>query len=236
MNRTKKKAEFPSSFLVNDVLISDKSEIANKMNEYFTSIGPSLASGISTENKPSYQSYLGEPARSRFYFEYTDAEKIEKIISELKSKDSEGVDGISTNFLKKISQEVSKPLSFIINQSMYTGIFPTRLKIARVIPLFKNKDPDTLFENYRPISLLTALSKVFEKTVYLQMVHYLNTNGLFYPNQYGFRKGHSTEYATIELIDRITLNVSENKTPFAIFLDLSKAFDTLDHKILIKKI
>ena len=236
LNRTRKKAEYPSTFIVNDVQISDKKEISNKMNEYFTGIGPALASQIDTSNKPEYKSYLGEPVPSRFYFEYTDSEKINKIISELQSKDSEGIDGISTNFLKKISNEVSKPLSYIINQSIYSGIFPSRLKIARVIPLFKNKDKDTNFENYRPISLLTAISKVFEKTVYLQVVHYLNVNGLFYPNQYGFRKGHSTEYATIELIDRITQNVSENKTPFAIFLDLSKAFDTLDHEILLTKL
>ena len=206
------------------------------MNEFFTGIGPSLASEIDTDNKPNYQSYLGEPKKCRFYFEYTDADKIEKIVMSLQSKDSLGIDGHSTNFLKKLSSEISKPISFIINQSMYTGIFPSRLKIARVIPLFKDKDPETSFENYRPISLLTALSKIFEKVVSIQMIHYLNTNGLFYPNQYGFRKGHSTEQATLELIDRLTQDISNNKNPFAIFLDLSKAFDTLDHNILLDKL
>ena len=86
------------------------------------------------------------------------------------------IDGISSNLLKKIATQVAQPLSYIINQSLYTGIVPPRLKIARVIPLYKdNQEPDNKFENYRPISLLTALSKVFEKVVCLQLTEHLNT-------------------------------------------------------------
>ena len=126
-------------------------------------------------------------------------------------------------------------LSVIINQSLYTGIFPDKLKVAKVLPLLKKGD-NWLMENYRPISLLSTLSKVFERVVFEQMYEYLNSNNLLYQSQYGFRKDHSTELASTELIDRICKVMDKGETPFSIFLDLSKAFDMLDHDILLTKL
>ena len=237
LNRTRKKSELSSSFLVNGKTITDKQEIANEMNKFFTNIGPSLASVINTANKPDFKTYLSETTPSRFYIEYTDTEKVKSIISSLASKDSVGIDGISTKFLKHFSDQLSSPLSFVINQSLYSGIFPSRLKIAKVIPLYKeNDEPENLFENYRPISLLTAISKVFEKVMNLQLTAYLNVNGKFSPNQYGFRQNHSTELAALELVDRLTQDMLAGSNPFSVFIDLSKAFDTLDHEILLYKL
>ena len=99
----------------------------------------------------------------------------------------------------------------------------------------KNYMPEEEFVNYRPISLLTAISKVFEEVVCMQLTNFLNINGKFAPNQYGFRKNNSTDHAATELVDRISQALSENKSPFAIYLDLSKAFDTLDHEMLLSK-
>ena len=111
---------------------------------------------------------MAEPSSSQFFIEYTDAEKVTDIINSLASKDSQGIDGISTKFLKLFANQLSRPLSFIINQSLYSGIFPTRLKIAKVVPIYKeNDEPENLFQNYRPISILTAISKVFEKLMNL---------------------------------------------------------------------
>ena len=118
---------------------------------------------------------------------------------------------------------------------MTTGIFPERLKIAKVIPLHKKDDP-YIFDNYRPISLLTSVSKVFEKVVFQQVYDYFHTNKLLYKSQYGFRADHSTELASLELCDRILRYLDEGKIPITIFLDLSKAFDTLDHGILLDKL
>ena len=115
------------------------------------------------------------------------------------------------------------------------GIFPEKLKVAKVIPLFKKGVP-TIINNYRPISLLPAISKVLEKIMGNQLSSYFESKKLFSKNQYGFRSGHSTEFAALELIDRITTKLDNNEVPFSIFLDLSKAFDTLDHNTLLCKL
>ena len=146
---------------------------------------------------------------------------------------SAGHDLISTHLLKEISLLIAEPLSLIINQSLCSGIFPSKLKIAKVIPLHK-KNEKYLLDNYRPISLLPSISKVFERIVYNQLYSYLTTNGILFKSQYGFRKLHSTETAAIELTDTLLQNLDNGDIPIAIFLDLSKAFDTLDHTVLLK--
>ena len=137
--------------------------------------------------------------------------------------------------MKYIDTEVADILACIINQSLLTGIFPDSLKLAKVAPIFKKDDPH-LTDNYRPISLLPVISKVFEKVVFKQVYDYFNDNNLLYKNQYGFRKKHSTELAGLEFHDKIVSELDQGKLPLAIFLDLSKAFDTIDHEIMLHKL
>ena len=128
-----------------------------------------------------------------------------------------------------------KPITALINQSLTTGVFPEKLKTAKVVPIFK-KDDIHCFNNYRPISLLPAISKIYEKIVHVQLFDYFTSNNLFYANQYGFRTKFSTEHAVLDFVDRLYTNLDANNTPFTLFLDFSKAFDTIDHTILLNKL
>ena len=160
---------------------------------------------------------------------------VEEVMKNLKTKKSSGQDGISSTLLKSFDGEITDILTLIINQSLSTGIFPNKLKIAKVVPVFKKDDPHQP-GNYRPISLLPAISKIFEKVVYKQVYNYMNQNSLLYKSQYGFRKRHSTEFAAMEVTDQIFKDLDQKKVPLAIFLDFSKAFDTIDHIILLDKL
>ena len=202
---------------------------------FFTNIGPNLAEKIETGKTKRFDVYLKQRVLTTFSFRLMDDKSIAKYISSLASKESAGHDGISLKLLKYLSPVLTKSLCLIINQSLVTGVFPTKLKIAKVLPVFK-KDDVTLMDNYRLISLLTSISKLFEKVVFTQLYDYLHKNQLFYSSQYGFRKLHSTEFAALELTDRILKDIDDRDVSLAIFMDLSKAFDTLDHHILLKKL
>ena len=238
LNQGKGYDKFPNVFLIDNKMRSDNDLIANKVNEYFTQIGPRLAGNIDVANKRSHDSYLGNPCEVEFNFTRTTPAEIVEIIRKMKPKSSSGLENISCRLMKDIFDIIAIPLTSLINQSLQSGIFPDKLKIAKVVPIFKaGKDNiESYVHNYRPISLLSCFSKIFERVVYNQLYNHLQINKLLYESQYGFRKSHSTELAALELIDSIYTKLDQGKTPIAIFLDLSKAFDTIDHKILINKL
>ena len=134
--------------------------------------------------------------------------------------------------IKKAQGPLIKPLMLRINQSLSTGIFPNKLKISRVKPLFK-KDKVYLFSNCRPISLSPSLSKIYEHVLFEQLLQYMEGNSLFYEDQYGFRPGHSTELASSRFVNELVQNRDNFETPTSIRIDLSKAFDTLNHDIML---
>ena len=126
-------------------------------------------------------------------------------------------------------------MTHIFNQVFITGIIPDQMKIALVTPIFKAKE-ENKFENYRPISVLTCFAKIFEKLMYKRLINFIEKNGILSKHQYGFRKNRSTEHAIIEMVDKITKAIDQEKYTVGVFLDLSKAFDTIDHRILIRKL
>ena len=196
-------------------------------------VQPSLQTFLNT--KHSYKIYLKEKIAFSFEFSLLEQETVFKIISKINSKHSCGHDDISTILMKNSCPLISSRITLILNQSLSIGIFPDRLKIATMIPLFKKEDPHKL-DDYGPISLLPAFSKIFEKAVFIQLCEYFNKSNLLYKSQCGFRTLHSTELASLEIIDIIGKDLDNGKWPIVVFLHLSKAFDTLDHTILLDKL
>ena len=235
INTKKSKSDFPPHFVKHDDKISGSKTIAEKFNEYFTKIGPELASSIDTSHKIPLNDYVKSPCQLSFQFQYTITGSIEKIISCLKPKSSAGCDNLSSKLLKDIKCIIFRPLRIIINQSFRSGIFPSKLKLAKAIPLYKKED-QRVFGNYQPISLLSSISKIFEQVAFKQISEYFTSNNLLLDCQYGFRENHSTEIPALEFVDRIKMEVDRKKIPFLIFLDLSKAFVTLNHDILLTKL
>ena len=235
IGKTKKASDFPRYFLINGQQIDDNLTIAEEFNQFFVNVGPKLAESIQAPPLSSFEEYLGDPKNKRFEFQAISIEAVMQAIDSLKPKTSYGCDRMTNKLVKFLKFELAPPLTSIINQSMSYGLFPDSLKIAKVTPLYK-KDENYLMNNYRPISILPSVSKVFERVMHNQIYQYFTSNSLFYKSQYGFRKGHSTEFAALELIDRITIEMDKNKLPINIYMDLSKAFDTLDHHILLHKL
>ena len=220
-------------FSHNGKTLEDPSEIANAFNEYFISIGPSLANQMDKNN--NFRKYLRNPSESRLHFEPITEHKTMRIIENLKNKTSTGIDGLSNQLIKMAKNVLVKPLTIIINQMIVTGIFPDQLKISKVIPLYKAKD-QTILSNYRPIALLPSISKIFEYVLLEQITNYFLDNNMLSPQQYGFRSNHSTELAALNLVDELTYKLDRGIIPLNIYMDLSKAFDTLIHEILISKL
>ena len=154
--------------------------------------------------------------------------------SSLKINKSTGHDDISYNFVSKCFGELCTTLKHILDLSFENWIFPDSLKIAKVTPVYKSGDSSSS-SNYRPISVLLCFSKMHEHIMYRRLHSCLQENKILYSKKFGFQTGHSTDYAIIQLVEQIYENFEENKHTLGMFIDLAKAFDTVDHKILLRK-
>jgi hypothetical protein len=160
---------------------------------------------------------------------------VKKVGASFQPKISCDINGQSTKMIKTISNEISVPLAHIFNLSLSQGIFPDKLKNCRVIPIFKAGDQMDV-DNYRPISLLSSISKVLEKIVAEKLIYHLLSNNLIYQHQYGFLPKKSTEHNLLHIVNFITRALNEGMYCMGVFLDLRKAFDVCSHEILLKKL
>ena len=224
-----------NNLTINGNTINDPNQIADVLNNFFSSIGPKLASKFQTKDDNSFMKFMGESNERSMFLHETNPNEVQKLIENLKIKKSAGFDELSAKFLNICAPYISEPLSIIFNASIVNGIYPDLLKTARVTPIYKKgtkSDPS----NYRPISVLSQVNKVYEKILHKRLYKYLTKFEILYEYQFGFRKGHSTTQALIEITDKIKRALDNKEQTCGIFIDLTKAFDTVDHDILLKKL
>lgn len=219
----------------NGMKINNPADIASNFNDFFTNIGPSLAFKI-TSPDPEYVSPIKHSEHTNSVFlSPTSPQEIDTITKDLKTSPSSGFDEINSNLLKSIMPEINTILAHIFNCSLSKGIVPSKLKIAKVTPVFKAGDKHD-FNNYRPISILPSISKILEKIMYTRLSNFLSKHNILSCNQFGFRSQRSTYMAINDFYSKVTEDLDQKLHSVGIFLDLSKAFDTLNHDILIHKL
>ena len=227
-----KEQECITEININNRIITDDQELATVFKSHFETCATKLTEGLQQGGIVDTSTIMTKG--NDWKFELTTEVELVKIIKSLAPKNSSGPDLLSNRMLKKEMFAFSKLLKPLINDSITQGVFPDVLKEANVIPVYK-KGPKNNLDNYRPISLLPVLSKVFEKVLNSQITTVID-DGFIDDNQFGFRKGHSTEDAVLKFVDEIEKNLSKKKHVASVFVDVSKAFDSCDHGILLKKL
>ena len=236
VNIKSKNYDSPTCIQVNNVNITDPTVISNSFNDYFTSIADDILKQRKYNGTKSHRDFLpAQQLLENFHFEECDEREIESIISFLKENKSSGPHSIPTHILKLLKDKISIPLKNIFNLSLSSGRHPDILKIAKTVPIYK-KGSRIVISNYRPISLLSNLNKILEKLVHSRLSNFLECHQCIYPSQFGFRKKHSTDHALIEITESIRQALDNKKIACGIFIDLQKAFDTVNHEILIDKL
>lgn len=227
----------PRTLYVNDAYIEGESNILNALNFHFVNISSIIQkTKLVKVNFAKVEQYLNEKLMHNIFdIDFISAYEVKQLIDKLNVNKSSGHDGIGPKLLKYCGDFISPAIAHIINSSIKCGVFPDSLKEARVIPIFKKgvkSDPS----NYRPISLLPTISKVFERHVAQQINSFFRTTDILHVTQSGFRPKHSCNTALTRLIETWLKDIDSGNYVGAVFLDLQKAFDLVDHDILIHKL
>ena len=234
ININKKNNKTINCLKVNGKEETDPFIISDSLNSFFTNIAKKIESKIPQTDK-HFSDYLLNPTENSFFLTPTTPDEVSKIIKNLSSRKALGPNSIPYNILKTFHKTISVPLSNIINTSFETGVHPESTKISNVIPTHK-KGSNLESNNYRPISLISNISKIIEKLVHKRLNSFLEGNSSFYNRQFGFRNNHSTNHALIEITEKIRKALDKNEFACGTFIDLQKAFDTVNHEILLKKL
>ena len=211
-------------------------DVADALNEYFANVGPSIADKIpvvNTENHHDVENNLYNDML--FIFKDINEEYVLNQLCSLSDKKATGVDDIPSKLLKVSAIEITPIVTFLVNLSLKSGTFPCRWKKARICPVYKggdNTDPG----NYRPISILPILSKIIERAVFDQLYPFLDSNDMLHDSQSGFRPGFSTSSALLNITEDWVKSIDDGEYIGLVMLDLRKAFDTVNHNIIIDKL
>ena len=226
------RSTLPEKFIIDSKNVIDKNVIADTFNNFFVNVGLNLAKEIpNTGIDPC--SFIKSENLNTFFINPVDSVEVMNAILFLKNT-SPGYDGITSRVVKETCHLYIESLTHIINLSFTQGVFAKELKIAKVIPLFKSDDP-SLIKNYRPVSVLPIFSKIFERLMYNRLHSFLEKNKILYDYQFGFRRKHGAQLALIMLVNKIMKALDNGDIVLGLFLDLAKAFDTVNHEILLNK-
>jgi hypothetical protein len=231
-----KNSQSISEICKNGQPITDKKEMATEFNNFFAMIGKKISDNVPPVAKDPLD-YMDDydPAKPKFSFDIPGPVHVCDIVKSFECKASTDLDGISTKLLKSIIDVICIPLAHIFKTSLETGIFPNKFKYSRIVPIYKSGDPKSC-DNYRPIALVSAISKILEKIVAVRLTNHLQLNDLLYKHQYGFQRNMSTEHNLIHVINFISNALNNGNYCIGVFLDLKKAFDVCSHDILLKKL
>ena len=213
---------------------SEPSKISNIFNDFFVNVADEITKTIPKTPKSPLDYLSNRTSNSLFLTPVTFIE-VNDLINTLNPSKSVGPNSIPIKLLKILGSSVSPLVALLVNQSFQSGVFPDKLKIAKVITLFKKGNPE-LPSNYRPISLLPIFSKIFEKLMYRQLFRFLEVHNVLYSLQFGFQENHSIDHALVSLTEAIRNTLDNKRFGCGIFIDLQKAFDTVNPEILLSKL
>ena len=227
-----KNSQFPTSLLIEDNIDEDLTNITNEFNTFFSTIGEKLASNCNDYNPSNFTTFLKKsvfPSLSLITPSFND------IKNTIHNNKAVGRDNIPAMFLK-VASDVITPFLFVFLDLMFTkGIFQDNCKVAKIIPVYKSGSKLDI-NNYRPVSILSSFTKIFEKHICIRLMYFCNKHETFYPTQYGFQKNKSTTHAALDLVTEMYDNINSNQYTGLVLLDFKKAFDAVSHSVLLHKL
>ena len=224
----------PTQLFYKNETHSTNNAMASAMNNFFVNIGNVVEDKI-PHVETEFTTYLKEPNPETIFLNPVLKEETIFLISQVKRSKACGPNSIPTNILLVNIHILADPLTTILNKSILEGVFPNLLKLANVCPIYKKNDKSKC-ENYRPISLLSNLSKIFERMMHSRLYNFLESSNSIYKLQFGFRKKYSTNHSLLSIVESLRDNLDNKTFSCGVFVDLEKAFDTVNHSILLKKL